>query len=251
MFVLKQQDFVSLMIDVSSDYPDVSTISPAGEDKIIKFLSWNKVVKRQNPLQSFSFCVCDDGLLLCRFISIFHILLPSFSSSLSRRHRCSLRIASWEHTLRWTYKRWLIVHQDKHTTISQRKSFMTSLNESRRGSMSHTHIQAAAKRVTKPDKHMPAVLHTQVLLCQTLGCQRNENSDDRRQHEICNDVSHTHKDVMIFYVSELSFQAVKRGRRWKRGWAACSFSPSLLSCSPEGVLIGVRTHTHTHSRSEA
>lgn len=88
---------------------------------------------------------------------------------------------------------------------------------------------------TKPNKH------GQVLLCQNSWMQ-DENSSG---------CQHTHTGLMIFSVSELSFQAVKKGGEDESGVEQIVLSPRLLSCSPEGVLIGAHTHEHMHRHTRA
>lgn len=66
------------------NFPQQANIALGGDNFS---LSWIKVTMRQNPLQNFSFsfhCMCDDRLLIYKFISIFHILLPGIPSFLSQ-----------------------------------------------------------------------------------------------------------------------------------------------------------------------
>ncbi len=157
--------------------------APLGEDKIISVLSRNKVGKRQNPLQSFSFSFCRACVMmgyycvgsLAYFISCcraFPTLYLSPSAA-ETRHGCwMLAEDSFTTKTNTTHifvniQTTLAHHSPRyaHTTISQWKSF-----KGRNGTFKwkHTHqhvihshtICQVIKAASQPDKHMPAVPHT-------------------------------------------------------------------------------------------
>lgn len=202
-------------------------------------------------MQNFSFsfhCMCDDRLLLYKFISIFHILLPGIPSFLSQsaeemRHRCWLRRASWltKHvvnmeTIFFSSFSKIIPNKDKN------KSYKHCNNTFKWKHTSNIIYPQCAEtsnllQMVKKNACLPSVRQSATLSNTQLYKELQPRQTTSRMQ--------THKHIFFFCFRT----EILGSNRWEKikDWTARSFSSSLLSCSPEGVLIGVCTYTHIRS----